>query len=45
MSLLVFVTIFIAKMPPKELCFFYYPRPEGRAVLKDFEDNTVELIE
>jgi hypothetical protein len=30
MLLLVFVTIFVAKMTPEELWFFYFPRPEGR---------------
>jgi hypothetical protein len=30
MSLFVFVTIFVAKMSPKELWFFVLPRPEGR---------------
>jgi hypothetical protein len=45
MSLLVLVTIFVAKMSPKELCmYFCFPRPEGRGNLKIIEVNKVEII-
>jgi hypothetical protein len=42
MSILVFVTIFVAKMSPKELWFFCFPRLEGRGNYKIIEFNKVE---